>query len=192
MPEVYAKEAIYLHDEPSRELKLQAIRIGDMGITAIPNEVYAITGLKLKAQSPFDTTMNVELANGSEGYIPPPEQHALGGYTTWPARTAGLEVPAEPKIVAAVLKLLEQVAGKPRRTLAPGPRDLREGRAGFEADGLLAARRRSGADRVRFQPATAATPDTRTESPSTCRARSPRPLRRQVTQSGRPSRRRPS
>ncbi len=115
LPEVYAKEAIYLHDEPRRELKLQAVRIGELGITAIPNEVYAITGLKLKAQSPFATTMNIELANGSEGYIPPPEQHALGGYTTWPARTAGLEVQAEPKIVAAVLGLLEQVAGKPRR-----------------------------------------------------------------------------
>jgi Concanavalin A-like lectin/glucanases superfamily len=118
LPEVYAKEAIYLHDEPRRELKLQAIRIGELGMTAIPNEVYAITGLKLKAQSPFETTMNVELANGSEGYIPPPEQHALGGYTTWPARTAGLEVQAEPKIVAALLGLLEQVAGKPRRALA--------------------------------------------------------------------------
>ena len=99
LPEVYAKEAIFLHEEPRRELKLQAIRIGELGITAIPNEVFAITGLKIKAQSPFDTTMNIELANGSEGYIPPPEQHALGGYTTWPARTAGLEVQAEPKIV---------------------------------------------------------------------------------------------
>ena len=117
LPEVYAREAIYLHDEPRRELKLQAIRIGELGITAIPNEVFAITGLKIKAQSPFDTTMNIELANGSEGYIPPPEQHALGGYTTWPARTAGLEVQAEPRIVAAVLELLEQVAGKPRRPL---------------------------------------------------------------------------
>ena len=116
LPEVYAKEAIFLHDEPQRELKLQAIRIGDLGIAAIPNEVFAITGLKIKAQSPFETTMNIELANGSEGYIPPPEQHALGGYTTWPARTAGLEVQAEPKIVEAVLGLLEQVAGKPRRT----------------------------------------------------------------------------
>ncbi len=123
LPEVYAKEAIYLHDEPGRELKLQAIRIGDMGITAIPDEVYAITGLKIKAQSPFDTTMNIELANGSEGYIPPPEQHALGGYTTWPARTAGLEVQAEPKIVEALLGLLEAVAGKPRRDahLTHGP-----------------------------------------------------------------------
>jgi Concanavalin A-like lectin/glucanases superfamily len=119
LPEVYAKEAISLHNEPRRELKLQAIRVGDLGITAIPNEVYAITGLKLKAQSPFATTMNIELANGSEGYIPTPEQHALGGYTTWPARTAGLEVQAEPKIVAVVLGLLEQVAGKPRRVLSP-------------------------------------------------------------------------
>ena len=52
--------------------------------------------------------MNIELANGSEGYIPPPEQHALGGYTTWPARTAGLEVQAEPKIVETVLWLFER------------------------------------------------------------------------------------
>jgi hypothetical protein len=115
LPEVYAQEAIFLHKEPRREMKLQAIRVGEFGITAIPNEVFAITGLKLKAQSPFDTTMNIELANGSEGYIPPPEQHALGGYTTWPARTAGLEVEAEPKIVASLLELLERVAGKPRR-----------------------------------------------------------------------------
>ena len=114
-PEVYAKEAIYLHDEPRRELKLQAIRIGELGITAIPNEVFAITSLKIKMQSPFDTTMNIELANGSEGYIPPPEQHRLGGYTTWPARTAGLEVEAEPRIVAGIVSLLEKVAEKPRR-----------------------------------------------------------------------------
>jgi hypothetical protein len=118
LPEVYAKEAIFLHEEPQRTLKLQAVRIGELGLTAIPNEVFAITGLKLKAQSPFETTMNIELANGSEGYIPPPEQHALGGYTTWPARTAGLEVQAEPKIVATLLELLERVAGKPRRPIA--------------------------------------------------------------------------
>lgn len=115
LPEVYAREAIYLHDEPERELKLQAIRIGDLGIAAIPNEVFALTGLKIKAQSPFAATFTIELANGGDGYIPPPEQHALGGYTTWPARTAGLEVQAEPKIVAAVLELLEKVAGRPRR-----------------------------------------------------------------------------
>lgn len=118
IPEVYAREAFFLHNEPQRELKLQAIRIGDLGIAAIPDEVYAITGLKLKAWSPLPVTFTIELANGSEGYIPPPEQHVLGGYTTWPARTAALEVQAEPKIVETVLGLLEAVAGKPRRAPA--------------------------------------------------------------------------
>jgi putative membrane-bound dehydrogenase-like protein len=117
-PDIYAREAIFLHDDPVRELKLQAIRIGDLGITAIPNEVYALTGLKLKAASPLPVTFNMSLANGSEGYIPPPEQHPLGGYTTWPARTAALEPQAEPKIVDAMLSLLEEVSGKKRKAWA--------------------------------------------------------------------------
>src|SRR6185503_9452076 len=90
-------------------------RIGDLGIAAWPNEVFALTGLRLKRQSPFAATFNIELANGAEGYIPPPEQHKLGGYTTWPARTAGLETNAEPRIVEAALGLLEEVGGRPRR-----------------------------------------------------------------------------
>jgi putative membrane-bound dehydrogenase-like protein len=117
-PEIYALEAIHLHDRPRTELKVQALRIGDLGIAALPNEVFALTGLKLKQHSPFAATFNVELANGAEGYIPPPEQHKLGGYTTWPARTAGLETNAEPRIVETALALLEEVAGRPRRELA--------------------------------------------------------------------------
>ncbi len=116
-PQVFAREALLLAAQPEAVLKLQAIRIGELGITAIPNEVYALTGLKLKAQSPLKTTMNIELANGAEGYIPPPEQFVFGGYTTWPAMTAGLEEQAEPKIVETVLSLLEKVAQKPRRPL---------------------------------------------------------------------------
>ena len=114
LPEVYAREALLLHASPERLLRLQAVRIGDLAITAIPNEVYALTGMKLKARSPAPLTMNIELANGSEGYIPPPEQHKFGGYTTWPARTAGLEVAAEPRIVESMLRLLEKVWGSPR------------------------------------------------------------------------------
>jgi hypothetical protein len=104
-----------LHEEPSRQLKLQAVRIGDLGIAAFPAEVFAITGLKIKTQSPLRHTFNIELANGAEGYIPPPEQHALGGYTTWPARTAALEVKAEPIIAEQLLVLLERLSGKRRR-----------------------------------------------------------------------------
>ncbi len=114
-PEVYAEQAIYLHENPTEEVVLQAIRVGELGIAAMPNEVYALTGLKVRYQSPLATTFTVSLANGAAGYIPPPEQHALGGYNTWPARTAGLEVEAEPKIVEGVLTLLEEVSGRPRR-----------------------------------------------------------------------------
>jgi hypothetical protein len=120
-PEIYAREAIYLSEEPRRELTLQALRLGSLGITAMPNEVFAITGLKIKQQSPLAATMNITLANGAEGYIPPPEQHRLGGYTTWAARTAGLETGAEPRIVEAVLTLLEQVSGRQRRAVWSRP-----------------------------------------------------------------------
>ena len=77
-PEVYAHEAIILHEEPFRDVPLSVLRIGDFGITAMSSEVYAITGLKLKQQSPFALAMNIELANGGEGYIPPPEIHPFG------------------------------------------------------------------------------------------------------------------
>ncbi len=109
--EVYAGETVKLSQMPStRELKLQAIRIGDLGITAIPNEVFASTGLAIKKQSPLAMTFNISLANGADGYIPPPEQHKLGGYTTWRARSSCLEVGAEPKITQAVLELLQKVS----------------------------------------------------------------------------------
>jgi len=109
--EVFAHEIIKLSKmAATRELKLQAIRIGDLGIAAIPCEVYGSTGLAIKAASPLQTTMNISLANGSEGYIAPPEQHKLGGYTTWRARTSCLEELAEPKIRATAVGLLVDVA----------------------------------------------------------------------------------
>jgi neutral ceramidase len=109
--EVYARETILLSElPPTRELKLQAIRIGPLGIAAIPNEVFGLTGLRIKGQSPLRPTINISLANGYFGYVPPPDQFPLGGYTTWRARSSCLEIQAEPKITAAVLELLGKVA----------------------------------------------------------------------------------
>lgn len=113
--EVYAREQILLHERQATDVVVQALRIGDMAIATTPNETYALTGLKLKLQSPLVKTMVIELANGGDGYIPPAEQHPLGGYNTWAARSAGLEVGAEAKITAAALSQLEAVAGQPRR-----------------------------------------------------------------------------
>ncbi len=122
--EVYAQQAAWIDQNRDAEVVLQAVRIGELAITAMPNEVYGITGLKLKQQSPLPNTFNLELANGAEGYIPPPEQHRFGGYTTWPARSAGLEEQAEPKIVEAVLSLLEAVTEKPRRPYVDPENDV--------------------------------------------------------------------
>jgi neutral ceramidase len=111
VPEVYARETVILAQmPPTRELKIQALRIGPLGIGTIPNETYGSTGLYIKEHSPLKSTFVVELANGCEGYIPPPELHPLGGYTGWRARTACLEPQAERKIRGRVLELLESVS----------------------------------------------------------------------------------
>jgi len=121
--EVYAREQIILHERQKTEIVVQALRIGNIGIATTPNETYAITGLKIKAASPLPNNIVIELANGGDGYIPPPEMHAWGGYNTWAARSAGLEVMAEPKITQAAIGLLETVSGAPRKPhqLSAGP-----------------------------------------------------------------------
>ncbi len=121
--EVYAREQILLHETPETEVVVQGIRVGDIGISAVPTETYAVTGLKIKAASPLERHMVIELANGGDGYIPPPEQHLFGGYNTWAARSAGLEVSAEPRLAEAAIELAEEVSGRPRRgyELGRGP-----------------------------------------------------------------------
>ena len=113
--EIYAREQIFLHERQQTTVVVQAVRIGSIAIASTPTETYAVTGLKIKAASPLEHTIVIELANGGDGYIPPPEQHRFGGYNTWPARSAGLEVAAEPRITEACIELLEEVTGKPRR-----------------------------------------------------------------------------
>ena len=119
-PQIYAREQVILNELQSTEVVVQGIRIGDIGITTTPNETYALTGLKVKLQSPLMKQMVIELANGGDGYIPPPEQHHLGGYNTWAARSAGLEVTAEPRIAEASLQLMERLTDEARRDFVQG------------------------------------------------------------------------
>lgn len=113
MPESYARETVILSEmPPTRELKLQAFRIGELGIATIPCETYGITGLTIKKESPLKPTMVVSLANGWEGYLPTPEQHPLGGYTTWRCRASCLEVEAEPKIREKIMAALQELSAE--------------------------------------------------------------------------------
>lgn len=107
---IYANEALLLSEYPETvSVKLQAIRVGDLLIGAIPCEVFAETGLALKQASPSDSTFLIELANQYHGYLPTPEQHALGGYETWDARSSCLERFADPKIRATLVELFHDV-----------------------------------------------------------------------------------
>lgn len=111
-PQIYAREALHLAAMPPQEpVRLQAFRVGDIGIGAIPCEVFVETGLAIKKQSATRHTFVIELANGFHGYLPTPRQHELGGYETWPARSSHLEVAASEKIQAEMLRLLGRVAG---------------------------------------------------------------------------------
>ncbi|MBU6175928.1 MAG: hypothetical protein KGQ60_19150, partial [Planctomycetes bacterium] len=105
--ENYARETVLLSElPPTRRFNVQAFRIGDSVIAANPCESYCESGLKIRQSSPFAWTMNIGLANGHCGYIPPPEMFQLGGYTTWRCRTSCLEEFAEPKMVDAISRLL--------------------------------------------------------------------------------------
>ena len=88
---------------------LQAARIGDLAVCGVPFETFVETGLDLKKRSPFPQTMVIGLANGRHGYLPTPEQHKLGGYETWRARSSYLETNAAPKIYNTVLGLLKKL-----------------------------------------------------------------------------------
>src|SRR5262249_19814618 len=81
--EVYARETTLMAKYPPKvKVKLQALRVGELGIAAVPCEVFVEIGLEIKKKSPLKPTFTIELANGYNGYLPTPEQHKLGGYET--------------------------------------------------------------------------------------------------------------
>ena len=111
MPLIYSRETVLLSKYPATvKAKLQAIRIGQLGIVSSPCETFTETGLALKKESPLPSTFTIELANGYNGYLPTLEQHQLGGYETWRARSSYLATDAEPKIRSTLLDLLKAVA----------------------------------------------------------------------------------
>lgn len=108
---IYARETTLMAKYPATvKVRLQAIRIGSLGIVSSPCETFTETGLAIKRLSPLKSTFTIELANGYNGYLPPPEQHRLGGYETWRARSSYLETDAEPKVRETLIELLKSVA----------------------------------------------------------------------------------
>lgn len=109
LEKTYAERAIQMSKWPeSVNVIMQTFRIGELGVAAIPFEVFTEIGLEIKSKSPFNSSFTIELANGSYGYLPTPEQHQVGGYETW-LGTNKVEKEASRKIVTEILKLFNQV-----------------------------------------------------------------------------------
>jgi hypothetical protein len=109
LEKAYAERTLSAAEWPKEvSIVLQAFRIGEFAVAAIPFETFAETGLELKAKSPVKPMFVIELANGGYGYLPTPEQHELGGYETW-LGTNRVEKEASGKIVAVLLELLAKV-----------------------------------------------------------------------------------
>lgn len=118
---VYARRVVSLASAAETlTVPLQVLRIGDVAICAIPFETFVETGLDLKKRSPFPRTLVLGNANGCNGYLPTPEQHALGGYETWPG-TSRVQEDASVLIADRLLAMLDELAktDPPTRGTAP-------------------------------------------------------------------------
>jgi neutral ceramidase len=87
---------------------VQAFRIGDQAIVTMPFEVLVEIGLEIKKKSPFKNTILIELANGGYGYLPPPNQHKLGGYETW-LGTSRFAVDSSDILIRNLLEMLGEL-----------------------------------------------------------------------------------
>jgi len=67
----YANSYIELSEKPilTKDFEIQTLKIGNIGISALPSETFVEIGLDIKKDSPFENNFTVELANGCLGYV---------------------------------------------------------------------------------------------------------------------------
>ena len=107
---IYDREQVLLSHYPdSVTLAVQAIRIGELVIGALPGEFFAETGLRLKEANAPSPYFSICLANSYGGYIPPAHELDRGGYETWRARSSCMERDAEAIISAKLTDLIQKI-----------------------------------------------------------------------------------
>lgn len=108
---IYAREQVMLNEWPDDlAFPVQAIRIGSGIIGGLGAEVFAETGLWIKANSPNKKYFTIGLANGNLGYLPPAHEFKNGGYETWRSRTSNLEESTEEKVKERLLQLIKNLS----------------------------------------------------------------------------------
>lgn len=93
--------------EQYRSAEVQAFRIGDLFLAALPGEFFVEYGLEIKTRAPGRTFV-ISLANGElQGYIVTPEAAANGGYE---AAFALFRAESGARMVNATLDLLQELS----------------------------------------------------------------------------------
>lgn len=62
------------------KMEIQAVRINDAVLVAIPGELFVDIGLNIKRGSPYPYTFIIEMANGATCYLPTQKAFEKGGY----------------------------------------------------------------------------------------------------------------
>jgi hypothetical protein len=94
-------------DPTPLQVEIQALRIGELALIAMPGEPFAEIGAAVRAKSPFPFTMFCGYSNGKGGdYLPIASEYKHGGYEV--ERTPYGSGAAD-KVIAAAIALAEQV-----------------------------------------------------------------------------------
>ncbi len=106
-----ANSIMWLHEHQIKtaDVEVQAFRLGETGLVALPGEIFVEIGLAIKKASPFKYNINAEQANGLYGYIGTKLAHEQGSYEVQLSRYTNLAAEAEEKLVAKAGELLNRL-----------------------------------------------------------------------------------
>ncbi len=95
-----------------RKTWVQAVRIGDVYLSAVPAEFFTALGIEIKRRSPHRYTYVAALSNDYVGYLPDREGFSLGGYQTWTGLHSFTAPGTGESVVEESIKLLQGLGSK--------------------------------------------------------------------------------
>ncbi len=115
-PEAYFVQAVeeWPFDGKTCDVPLQALRIGELALVAIPAQIFNTIGQEMKHWSPARQTMIVELANTRvTSYVPTADQVERGAYGSRPIVSRWLSTDTGRRMIDAVLVMLQELWNPP-------------------------------------------------------------------------------
>ncbi len=110
LKKLYAREQVLLNDLPNfGDFPVQVFKIGKGILSGLCGEIFAETGLFIKANANAKNYFTIGLANGNQGYIPTVTEFKRGGYETWRSRTSKLEESADEAIRQELLSQIKNI-----------------------------------------------------------------------------------